>query len=153
MQDVVTKLVPKVDELEQIDELKPWLHRVTYRQFVDNIRKRPAGRETNASALDRQDEQTSFFESMPDPGPEPSARVEQDRNSAILQRLVSELQPDQKALLLMHDSEGWRLEEIADVLDVPLGTVKSRLHRIRALLRTRLEAEMEPFGEQQRGCQ
>lgn len=153
VQDVVTKLVSKVDELEQVDDLKPWLHRVTYRQFIDTIRKRPAGRETSASALDTREDQTPFLETLPDTEADPALRTEHQRNADTLRRLVSELKPDQRTLLLMHDSDGWRLEEIAEVLDVPLGTIKSRLHRVRALLRTKLEAEMEPFGEQQRGCQ
>ncbi|MCM0614086.1 RNA polymerase sigma factor [Marinobacter sediminum] len=153
VQDVVTKLFPKVDELERVDELRPWLHRVLYRQFVDNVRKRPAGRETSASALDRPDQQTSFLETLPGPELDPMTHTDNHRRSAILRRLVGELQPDQRTLLLLHDSEGWRQEDISEVLDVPLGTIKSRLHRVRALLRTKLQEEMEPFEEQQRGCQ
>lgn len=153
VQDVITKLVPRVEELEQVDDLKPWLHRVMYRQFVDNIRKRPLGRETNDSALGRDEDQTSFIETLPDHEADPSQLTESHRNAQTLRRLISELKPDQRTLLLMHDSEGWHLDEIAKILDVPLGTIKSRLHRVRALLRTKLEGEMEPFGEQKRGYQ
>ena len=153
VQDVVTKLVPKLDELERVDELRPWLHRVTYRQFVDNIRKRPAGRETSASALDHTDQQTPFLDTLPGAEPDPITHAEDGQQAVVLQRLIGELKPDQRTLLLMHDSEGWRLEEISEVLDIPLGTVKSRLHRVRALLRTKLQEEMEPSETQQRGCQ
>ena len=103
VQDVVTKLVPKVDELERVEDLKPWLHRVTYRQFVDNIRKRPVGRETNESALGRDEDQTTYLETLPDLESDPSRLTENHRNAAILQRLVGELKPDQRTLLLMHD--------------------------------------------------
>lgn len=153
VQDVITKLVPKVDELERVDELRPWLHRVTYRQFVDNIRKRPIGRETSASTLDRADQQTPFLDTLPGAAPDPVTHTEDGQQAAVLRRLIGELKPDQRTLLLMHDSEGWRLEEISEVLDIPLGTVKSRLHRVRALLRTKLQEEMEPSETEQRGCQ
>lgn len=153
VQDVVTKLFPKVDELEQVEELRPWLHRVLYRQFVDGLRKRPAGRETNTSALDRPDLQTSYLDSLPSTELDPMGHADNDRRSTLLQRLIGELQPDQRTLLLLHDSEGWRQEDIADILDVPLGTIKSRLHRVRAQLREKLQSELEPFETRQRGCQ
>ncbi|MBW7471998.1 RNA polymerase sigma factor [Marinobacter sp. F4218] len=153
VQDVVTKLFPKVDELERVEDLRPWLHRVLYRQFVDNVRKRPAGREVSENALGPKDQQTPFLETLPGTEPDPLTHTDNDRRSAILHRLIGELQPDQRTLLLLHDSEGWRQEDIAEILDVPLGTIKSRLHRVRALLRTKLQEEMEPFEEQQRGCQ
>ncbi|MDK9558568.1 RNA polymerase sigma factor [Marinobacter sp. M216] len=153
VQDVVTKLFPKVDELERVEDLRPWLHRVLYRQFVDNVRKRPAGREVSENALGPKDQQTPFLETLSGTEPDPLTHTDNDRRSAILHRLIGELQPDQRTLLLLHDSEGWRQEDIAEILDVPLGTIKSRLHRVRALLRTKLQEEMEPFEEQQRGCQ
>jgi len=153
VQDVVPTLFPKVDGLEQVEELRPWLHRVLYRHFVDTLRKRPTGRETSASSLDRPDQQTTFLESLPSNELDPMSHTDNDRQSTLLRRLISELQPDQRTLLLMHDSEGWRQEDIAEVLGVPLGTIKSRLHRVRAQLREKLQKELEPFEPQRRGCQ
>lgn len=153
VQDVVTKLFPKVDELEQVEELRPWLHRVLYRHFVDTLRKRPVGRETSASALDRPEHPTTFLESLPSNELDPMSHTDIDRRSSLLSRLISELQPDQRTLLLLHDSEGWRQEDIAEILEVPLGTIKSRLHRVRAQLREKLQTELEPFETRHRGCQ
>jgi len=151
VQDVVVKLYPRLDELESVDHLRPWLHRVLYRHFVDTIRKRPAGREINTSALDLHDEQTPFLETRVGSEPDPLANVEGDIRSQTLKRLLGELHPDQRTLLLLHDADGWRQEDIAEVLDVPIGTIKSRLHRTRALLRTKLQEELEPFEQQLRG--
>ncbi|MGF2735697.1 RNA polymerase sigma factor [Marinobacter sp. DUT-1] len=151
VQDVVVKLYPRLEELESVDHLRPWLHRVLYRQFIDTIRKRPGGREINTSALDLHDEQTPFLESRVGNEPDPLANLEGDIRSQALKRLLSELHPDQRTLLLLHDADGWRQEDIAEVLDVPIGTIKSRLHRTRALLRTKLQEELEPFEQQLRG--
>ncbi|TNE94998.1 MAG: RNA polymerase sigma factor, partial [Gammaproteobacteria bacterium] len=46
--------------------------------------------------------------------------------------------------------DGWRQEDIAEILEVPIGTIKSRLHRVRALVRTKFQERLEPFEEQLR---
>lgn len=150
VQEVVTKLFPKLEELEQVSQLRPWIARVLYRQFIDNIRKRPIGRELNTSALDNPEQQTTYLESLESSEPDPLGHADGDQRGDILRQIISELQPDQRTLLLLHDSDGWRQEDIAEILDVPLGTIKSRLHRIRALVRTKFQERLEPFEEQLR---
>lgn len=155
VQDVVAKLFTRLDELEQVRDLRPWLNRVLYRQFVDSIRRRPAGRELTASSLDDPEHQTPFLETLPGNSADPLDALERHSHNAALRRLINELPLDQKTILLLHDADGWRLEDIADILDIPLGTVKSRLHRTRALLRTKLQEELElfepPLRELERG--
>ena len=74
----------------------------------------------------------------------PDLQLEQSRLGPALDRVMMTLTPDQRTLLLLHDVDGWRQEDIAAVLDIPLGTVKSRLHRCRAALRKKLQRELEP---------
>ncbi|KEF30004.1 MAG: RNA polymerase sigma factor [Gammaproteobacteria bacterium] len=150
VQEVVTKLFPKLEEMEQVSQLRPWIARVLYRQFIDNIRKRPAGREMNASALDNPEHPTSYLESLESAAPDPLGHTEGDQRSELLKQVIGELQPDQRTLLLLHDSDGWRQEDIAEILEVPIGTIKSRLHRVRALVRTKFQERLEPFEEQLR---
>jgi RNA polymerase sigma-70 factor (ECF subfamily) len=52
-----------------------------------------------------------------------------------LQKALAELSLDHRSVLLMHDGEGYKLEEIQIITGVPVGTLKSRLHRARARLR------------------
>ncbi|WP_246166721.1 RNA polymerase sigma factor [Marinobacter salinexigens] len=150
VQEVVTKLFPKLEELEQVSQLRPWLARVVYRQFIDNVRKRPAGREIHTSALDDPEHQTTFIETLASNEPDPLGHSDSDQRGDILRQIISELQPDQRTLLLLHDSDGWRQEDIAEILEVPLGTIKSRLHRVRALVRSKFQERLEPFEEQLR---
>ncbi|WP_166266990.1 RNA polymerase sigma factor [Marinobacter caseinilyticus] len=145
VQDVVVKLFPRLDELEGVEQLRPWLNRVLYRHFVDLTRKQARRREVNAGTLVSADRETSFMESLGEAGPDASAGIDQMQLKETLNRLLGDLSPDQRTLILLHDADGWRQEDIAHVLDVPVGTVKSRLHRSRALLRERLQKEMEPF--------
>jgi len=61
------------------------------------------------------------------------------RLGAALDQALSSLSPDQRTLMLLYDVDGWSQEDVAIVLDVPLGTVKSRIHRCRATLRKKLQ--------------
>jgi RNA polymerase sigma-70 factor (ECF subfamily) len=74
----------------------------------------------------------------------PDRQFERRERRAILERALSELDEAQRMIVVLRDIEGLDYEEIAAVLDEPLGTVKSRLHRARAALAqvaARLEAE------------
>jgi len=60
--------------------------------------------------------------------------------SIDLERVVATLPPRARAVLVLHDVEGWKHEEIAIELGMAVGSSKAQLHRARGLLRTRLEA-------------
>lgn len=150
VQDVVVKLYPRLDELEDVQQLQPWLNRVLYRHFVDLTRKQSSQREISASTLVPAESQTAFMESLGEASPDASAGIDQTRIDETVRRLLGSLPPDQRTLLLLHDADGWRQEDIAMVLDVPVGTIKSRLHRCRAFMRERLKKQLEPFETQQR---
>lgn len=150
VQDVVVKLYPRLDELENVQQPQPWLNRVLYRHFVDLTRKQSSQREISASSLVAADSQTAFMESLGEASPDAAAGIDQKRIDDTVKRLLNTLPPDQRTLLLLHDADGWRQEDIAMVLDVPVGTIKSRLHRCRAFMRERLKKQLEPFERQQR---
>ena len=150
VQDVVLKLYPRLSELESVEQLRPWLNRVLYRHFVDLTRKQSSQREISVSTLVAAESQTAFIESLGEASPDASAGIDQTRIGETVKRLLNTLPPDQRTLLLLHDADGWRQEDIAMVLDVPVGTIKSRLHRNRAFMRERLKKQMEPFEKQQR---
>ena len=57
-----------------------------------------------------------------------------------IERALGELEPAARAAILLREFEGLRNEEIADVLDIPLNTVKTRIHRARLELQAKLKA-------------
>src|SRR5947209_2735336 len=59
---------------------------------------------------------------------------------ALVQQALLALQPDHRAVVVMKDLDGLRYEEIAETLNIPVGTVRSRLHRARSELRDRLRS-------------
>jgi RNA polymerase sigma-70 factor (ECF subfamily) len=90
-----------------------------------------AGRGRTAS------ERAADFEHR-EPGAE--SRVENEELRRLLAGALLRISPDQRAILVLRDSRGLDYEQIAEVLDVPVGTVKSRLFRARAALREVLES-------------
>jgi RNA polymerase sigma factor (sigma-70 family) len=144
VQSLLTKLIPQERRLAQVDILGPWLARALYNLFVDQTRRHAR----EVSGLGHAIHEPEVLELLADEQSEsPEAGAErllsQRRIAAALQRLP----PDQRAVIAWHDIEGYSLDELAVAHDLPLGTIKSRLHRARARLRQLL---MEPLAPRER---
>jgi len=130
-QDVLTKVYVRLDDLADIEQPGSWLSRIMYNHFIDNRRKFARQR---LVMVEEGGLPGSSIESMPgDDNPEHEA----ERGDTILrlEAALAELSDDHRLLILLHDTEGYKLEEIQALIDVPVGTIKSRLHRARARLR------------------
>ena len=68
-------------------------------------------------------------------------------NIMRLERALGQLSEEHRLVVLLHDSEGYKLKEIQDLTGDPVGTVKSRLHRARARLRELLTEDGTFFDE------
>ena len=144
VQDVVVKLFPRLEELESVEQLRPWLNRVLYRQFVDSVRRRKRRADMPLSDLD-DGEDMAFMDAQPADLPDITEQLDSEKLGPAIDRVLRTLSPDQRTLMLLYDVDGWSQEDIAQVLDIPLGTVKSRVHRCRANLRKKLQETPELF--------
>ena len=75
---------------------------------------------------------------FPDPAPDPAQTVERRELEKQVQRGLNTLHSDEALVILLHDLQDFSYEEISGLLDIPLGTVKSRLHRARLALKAKL---------------
>ena len=150
VQDVVIKSFDRLDELESLDRPGAWLNRVLYRQFIDDMRRRARRPLALESEFAAPGDLEPWLDTVPDETPGPQDWLNLERMRPLVQTLISDLPPDHRTLLLLHDVDQWRLEDIAAIVDLPVGTLKSRLHRIRAALRQKLESRMEPASAPQR---
>jgi RNA polymerase sigma-70 factor (ECF subfamily) len=75
---------------------------------------------------------------LPDPGPDPVQEVERMETYERVQKWLDGLNADDAFLILLHDLQDVPYEEMAHILDIPIGTVKSRLHRARLALKAKL---------------
>jgi len=146
VQDVLLKLYPRTRELLDIERLRPWLAKVLYRQYIDFFRKRARSPLVELAAdSEGEDDPLDTLPALED-GPEDHA--ERSRLRERILAALERLSPEQRAVVTMHDVEGYSLEELETILETPLGTLKSRLHRARQRLRALLP--MEPFSAGER---
>lgn len=134
VQDVLLKLFPKLDEMKTIERLAPWLSRVLYRQFVDKYRQQ---QRQPLNLVDDDIEQDQLAEQDTISGPE--ELTNSGLTLGLLDQAIARLNEDQRQLVLLHDVEGYSLPELQEMLDVPLGTLKSRLNRARGQLRVQVK--------------
>lgn len=135
VQDVLTRLVTRLDELTRVEKLKPWLIKVLYRRYVDLYRRRvnsPVDHD-----YDWHSDESPFEEQAVD-SEDAFARLDLQRT---LSRALETLDDNQRDTVLLHDVEGHSALDVADILEISVGTVKSRLHRARKKLKVALEVE------------
>jgi RNA polymerase sigma-70 factor (ECF subfamily) len=108
-----------------------WLYRITTNLFLDGARRRQRIRFDGLpeDAHDR----------LPAKGSGPAEKLDSDQFDHDVQDALAALPEDFRAAVVLCDIEGMTYDEIAEVLDVKLGTVRSRIHRGRSMLRKHLE--------------
>jgi RNA polymerase sigma-70 factor (ECF subfamily) len=121
-----------------------WLYRIAVNTAISLKRKQRAVVSLNADWTSRNGEQAPGHAlEPPDPSEEnqPGHAIEQAEEERRVHRALARLSPEHRTVLVMKDLEGQKYEVMADVLGVPIGTIRSRLHRARLELRELLEQE------------
>ena len=118
-----------------------WLYRITTNVCLDLIR-RNRQQAANVKDLESTDDDTPSTE-LPDEAWAPHEVAETHERQAIVQRAIGTLTDEQRSVIVLFDIEGLAYEEIAESLEIPVGTVKSRLNRARLALKNALEPQME----------
>lgn len=130
-QELLIKAFDKLGELAEIDEPGSWLSRVMYNLFVDE-RRRFARR--RLSTIEEGQMAGDGLAGLPGDS-DPAGDSERLDKLRALGRALYQLSDEHRIVVLLHDSEGYKMEEIHELTGLPIGTVKSRLHRARARLR------------------
>lgn len=135
VQDLLIKLYPRRAELETIEKLRPWMVTSLYRMFVDGTRKKAR------TPLELIDDETVFYETRTTEEAMPDEVLAEDQRIDQIQSAFNRLSEDHRVLLTLHDIEGYRLVELESMLGIPVGTLKSRIHRARARMRDLLNRD------------
>ncbi len=122
-----------------------WLFRITTNVFLDD-RKR-ARAHPHASLDEYMElEESSVARQIEDPSPSPEAITEEKERAQILQEAIHSLPEYQRAMVSLYHTQQKSYEEIAEIMDLPIGTVKSRLNRARLALKEKLTPLRELFN-------
>lgn len=132
VQDTMLKAFRFFDKFEKGTNCKAWLFQIMKNSFINNYRK--VSKEPDK--VDYEDVQ-NFYENIKSDDVK-SSHFEDDAFNDILDdeivSALSTLPDDFRTIVFLSDIEGYSYEEIADFLDCPIGTVRSRLHRARKML-------------------
>lgn len=138
LQDLLLFLFTKQDEMQHIEKLKPWLMRCLYNRFVDMYRKK----QRQPQLEDIQDEKVQPLFKHQD-------NHQQTEQKDEIYAALNTLTADQRAVITLHDINGYTLPELAEIMAVPLGTLKSNLHRARNTLKKRINLQPSELSVRQ----
>ncbi len=130
-QELLIKAYGKIDDLATIDQPGPWLCRVMYNLFIDEKRRFARRRMHMVEEGQLGEQGIEGFAGSDDP----VAENQQIERVERLDAALGQLSDDHRIVVLLHDTEGYKLNEIQELTGTPVGTIKSRLHRARARLR------------------
>lgn len=141
-QDVMVKVVEKIGDFRGDARLTTWMTRIAMNVSISHLRKRKLRQTVSLSLTAGPGScgETSAGASLGDRLPEtrepgPAGSVQQGEMLDRLQSAIAALEDDQRAVLVLRDIEELDYHQIARTLDLPVGTVKSRLFRARLALR------------------
>jgi RNA polymerase sigma-70 factor (ECF subfamily) len=137
VQDTIVKAYRFFSSYEKGTNAKAWLFRILKNSYINNYRKKSK----RPNEVDY-DEVSTFYETIRADQTDTSdleERLYRDMLDDTVTKALEDLPEDFRSVVLLCDVEGFTYEEIANMLDVPIGTIRSRLHRGRNLLRAALE--------------
>lgn len=141
LQDAFVRGFEKLDQYHGDSSFYTWIYRIAVNLALSRFRK---GRLRGAIRLWAAGGGRPVLD-PPDLSPQvdPSYGVERAEREAVVAAALDELAPEQRVVVVLKDFDGRRYEEISEILNIPIGTVRSRLHRARGQLRDRLRSLVE----------
>jgi RNA polymerase sigma-70 factor (ECF subfamily) len=130
-QQVFLKVYLALKRFDGRSSFSTWLYKITVNETYDYLRKRKARKLVYQSDLSEDQENRIGLLTPEVPGPAPLERVESQQ---AVERLLDELAPDERLMLVLKEVEGYSVEEISQALGLNSNTVKVRMFRARRRL-------------------
>lgn len=132
VQDAFVQAYVKLDTFERASGFYTWLYRIAFNLAISRQRRHKptvsvdhAREVLGAEPVDR--------------APPPEARLDQEERACQVRRAMAALSEEHRSILVLREVDGCAYEQIAEILDLPVGTIRSRLHRARLHLRDLLK--------------
>lgn len=144
VQDTFLKAYRFIDSFQQGTNAKAWLFRILKNSFINDFRKKSK----EPSKIDYQEVESYYNSGDVDRPITTDLRVEtvQDMIGDEISNALNSLDVDFRTVIILCDLEGFKYDEMAKILDIPIGTVRSRLHRARNLLKEKLKNYANKMG-------
>lgn len=141
VQDAFLNAYQSLDSFKGDAEFFTWLYRIAFNAAVSHKRKQKL-----MLSLDSSNRESGLDPDDPSELIRPGLAMEKSEEEVQLKAALSRLSPEHRDVLVMKDLEGLKYEVIAELLRVPVGTIRSRLHRARLELRTLLTPTRDADG-------
>lgn len=138
-QDVFIRVYERLGSFDADDRFLPWLVRITRNACIDRLRRIKA----RPPASDVRVEDGLPIEAK---GASPEAATEEASRKRLLYRAMDDMSENGREIILLKEIQGLKVEEIAKMLTLPVGTIKSRASRARLELATRVRALNPSYG-------
>jgi len=144
VQDTYFKAFRFIESFQRGTNAKAWLFRILKNSFINEYRKKV--KEPNK--VDYQEVESYYNSEDVDRVITPDLRVDalKDMIGDEISNALNALDVDFRTVIILCDLEGFKYEEMAKILDIPIGTVRSRLHRARQLLKEKLSEYAKSMG-------
>jgi RNA polymerase sigma-70 factor (ECF subfamily) len=136
VQDAFVQAFLKLETFQRNSAFFTWLYRIAFNTAVSHGRRRKP-------TLSVEGVREATGQEPVDDGEAPGDRLEQQERVCQVQTALSTLSEEYRAVLVLREMDGLDYETISELLDLPVGTVRSRLHRARSLMRERLKEVLQ----------
>jgi RNA polymerase sigma-70 factor (ECF subfamily) len=144
VQDTYTKAFRFINSFERGTNAKAWLFKILKNSFINEFRRQ----QKLPATVDYQDVEQVYNSDEVDEDYTVDLRSEsvQDMIGDEVTNAINSLPVDFRTVIILCDLEDFTYEEMAKILDIPIGTVRSRLHRARSILKIELQAYAKKMG-------
>jgi len=138
-QEVFITVFKTIETFREESKFSTWLYRVTVNHCKNRIKYLARRHERDRDELDETSRETNGAAGAPVRHVQPDRALEGAQLEALLQAAIADLEDDQRVVVVLRDVEDLTIEEICEITGLPDGTVKSRLHRARLVLRKKMQ--------------
>lgn len=144
VQDTFMKSYRFINSFHQGTNAKAWLFRIMKNSFINDFRKKSK----QPTKVDYQEVEGYYNSEGTQKSVTTDLRVDTVKNliGDEITNALAALDVDFRTVIILCDLEGFTYEEMAKILDIPIGTVRSRLHRARNLLKEKLQSYAQSMG-------
>ncbi|MFO7653791.1 MAG: sigma-70 family RNA polymerase sigma factor [Candidatus Krumholzibacteriia bacterium] len=137
-QEIFIKVFSLLDRYDEKFAFSSWLFRIATNHCIDHLRRNRLRFLSLEGTVGPDGEEMEL--QLPDSGPGPDTVMQRQEALELLEEVIGELPPHYRVITLLRHDEQLSYEEIAETLQLPLGTVKARIHRARNMIQQMLAA-------------
>ena len=141
-QETIIKIYKSISKYRGDAAFTTWIYRITVNTCMDELNRRKRKKESFYDI-----EEGEVFNEIADYSMNPENIIEQERIKQYLENLILALNPEYRIVMVLREHSGFSYQEIADYLNISIGTVKSRINRARIALQRKITSDAEQYPD------